>query len=227
MLHVIASRRPDAFKLALERLEARTACQFVLVDEPSELTEEFLAERDPGFVFFPHWSHRIPEAIFSRFTCVIFHMTDLPYGRGGSLLQNLILRGHRETLMSALRCVAEMDAGPVYLKRPLSLEGSAEQIYDRAYALIEDMIATILLENPEPLPQRGDVTTFSRRRPEASSMASLQDLSQVYDHVRMLDADGYPHAFLDVGPFRIYFREAEVGTEEVRASVRIVLREQP
>ncbi|MEB3205587.1 MAG: methionyl-tRNA formyltransferase [Candidatus Sericytochromatia bacterium] len=227
MLHIIASRRPDTFRAAVERLEARTGCRFLLVEEPSSLTVERLEELNPGYIFFPHWSHRIPEAIFSRFTCVIFHMTDLPYGRGGSPLQNLILRGHRDTQMSALRCVAEMDAGPVYIKRPLSLEGSAEQIYNRAYALIEDMIATILIEKPEAVPQSGEVTVFTRRRPEESSMGALQSLSQVYDHVRMLDADGYPHAFLDAGPFRIYFREAEAGTEEVRASVRMVMREQP
>lgn len=227
MLHIIASRRPDTFRAAVERLEARTGCRFLLVEEPTSLSIERLNELNPGFIFFPHWSHRIPETIFSRYTCVIFHMTDLPYGRGGSPLQNLILRGHRDTQMSALRCVAEMDAGPVYIKRPLSLEGSAEQIYSRAYALIEDMIATILIEKPEPMPQSGEVTVFKRRRPEESSMSALQSLSQVYDHVRMLDAEGYPHAFLDVGPFRIYFREAHAGTEELRASVRMVMREQP
>ena len=44
-------------------------------------------------------------------------MTDLPYGRGGSPLQNLIINGHKETMMSALRCVQELDAGPIYLKK--------------------------------------------------------------------------------------------------------------
>ena len=59
-------------------------------------------------------------------------MTDLPFGRGGSPLQNLITRGISKTKISALRCNEEIDAGPIYLKRPLSLHGSAEEIYQLA-----------------------------------------------------------------------------------------------
>jgi hypothetical protein len=56
-------------------------------------------------------------------------MTDVPFGRGGSPLQNLIVRGRRETKLTALRMSREFDAGPVYMKEPLSLEGGAEEIY--------------------------------------------------------------------------------------------------
>ena len=59
-------------------------------------------------------------------------MTDVPYGRGGSPLQNLILAGHTETKLTALRMVNEMDGGPVYVKMPLKLEGAAQEIYIKA-----------------------------------------------------------------------------------------------
>ena len=58
-------------------------------------------------------------------------MTDLPYGRGGSPLQNLIIRGHRDTQLTALKCEENVDEGPVYAKTPLSLSGSAEEILAR------------------------------------------------------------------------------------------------
>ena len=76
------------------------------------------------YVFFLHWSKKIPEDFFDSTECVCFHMTDVPYGRGGSPLQNLIARGHRKTKLTALRMTKEFDAGPVYLKEDLSLEGS-------------------------------------------------------------------------------------------------------
>jgi methionyl-tRNA formyltransferase len=53
----------------------------------------------------------------------------LPYGRGGSPLQNLIDLGHKDTFVSALKMTEELDAGAIYLKKPLSLEGLAEEIY--------------------------------------------------------------------------------------------------
>jgi methionyl-tRNA formyltransferase len=80
------------------------------ISKPAELQLEAVAALDPEWIFVPHWSHWIPEAIWSRWPTVIFHMTDLPYGRGGSPLQNLIQRGHSSTMLSALRCSAELDA---------------------------------------------------------------------------------------------------------------------
>ncbi len=88
-------------------------------------------------------------------------MTDLPFGRGGSPLQNLITRGVKSTKISALRCTDVLDGGPIYLKEELSLQGSAEDIYIRADSIIEKMIAAILLTNPEPLEQTGEVVFFS------------------------------------------------------------------
>ena len=67
-------------------------------------------------------------------------MTDLPFGRGGSPLQNLIERGIYETKLSALRCCKELDGGDIYLKRPLSLWGTAEEIYLRAAELTKEMM---------------------------------------------------------------------------------------
>ena len=91
-----------------------------------------LESSEPDWIFFPHWSWKIPEAVFQTHRCVIFHMTDLPFGRGGSPLQNLILRGHATTKLSAIQCVAELDAGPVYMKVDLDLSGTAEDILGRA-----------------------------------------------------------------------------------------------
>ena len=132
-------------------------------------------------------------------------MTDLPFGRGGSPLQNLIQRGYVETQISALRCVEEMDAGPVYLKRPLSLYGSAEEIFLRASGVIEEMIVAILREDPAPQPQEGESVVFRRRKPEESDLyrAPVQTLTEFFDFIRMLDAEGYPRAFLEVHGHRI------------------------
>src|SRR3989339_963082 len=95
-------------------LHAATGQRFQLISNPVELNVERLTELSPRYVFFPHWSHRIPADVFQNFECVIFHMTDLPFGRGGSPLQNLIARGIYETQISALKCVEEVDAGPIY-----------------------------------------------------------------------------------------------------------------
>jgi methionyl-tRNA formyltransferase len=186
-----------------------------------------LAALDPRYVFFPHWSHRIDSAIFEHFECVIFHMTDLPFGRGGSPLQNLIARGIYETQISALRCVKEMDAGPIYLKRPLSLLGSAEEIYARASRVIENMIVEIIDIQPTPFAQEGEPTVFTRRTPGDGDLAQAQSLGRTFDMIRMLDAEGYPNAFLQVGQLRLEFTRASWRTDHLVADVRITVVQDP
>ena len=195
--------------------------RLVRLRDRRDLASEVLEQIRPDFVFFPHWSWLIPEEIHSQFNCVIFHMTDLPYGRGGSPLQNLIVRGHRATKLTALKCISELDAGPVYLKRLLSLAGTAEEILRRASALMEEMIVEIVESRPIPVPQQGEVVEFKRRRPEDGNMASLEKLEQVFDFIRMLDAEGYPLAFLKTVHLRLEFSEARLGEEFVEAKVRI------
>jgi methionyl-tRNA formyltransferase len=146
-------------------------------------------------------------------------MTDVPYGRGGAPLQNLISRGHRTTKISALRMIEELDAGPVYLKRPLDLSGSAQDIYERAANVVFDLIAEIVATEPAPVAQAGPPTLFRRRRPEQSRLPETADLHALYDHIRMLDADGYPRAFLDVGPLRLEFRRAALNDDSLAAEV--------
>ena len=73
---------------------------------------------------------------------------------------------------SALRCCAGLDAGGIYNKQPLSLHGSAEEIFLRADSVIEQMIEQIVSEEPAAIPQQGDPVIFNRRTPAQSNLAS-------------------------------------------------------
>jgi len=151
-------------------------------------------------------------------------MTDVPYGRGGTPLQNLILRGHEATVLTALRMCDELDAGPVYLKRPLSLAGCAEDIFRRAADLVYDMIGEIIDRQPVPTPQIGEPVIFRRRTPEESELPTNATVKSLYDFIRMLDAPTYPKAFLRSGNFRLEFDHARFdGTSiEARVTVRVM-----
>lgn len=221
---IIAGSRPWCCHLA-ETVQRATGISCSLLQSPDELTCETLASLSPRYIFFPHWSWIIPRSIWERFECVIFHMTDVPFGRGGSPLQNLIIRGYQETKITALRCSEGVDAGPIYLKRPLSLLGNAEEIYIRANAIIQDMIVEILRTQPVPVPQQGEVTTFKRRKPEDSNLDGSTTLNELFDRIRMMDADGYPPAFWDVGNFRLHVTRASRKTDRILADLCITLRD--
>ena len=220
---LLLSSRPWNSALA-DRLSRRLDRPVESINAPYQLTPEAVAAIDPQWIFVPHWSHWIPESIWGPWATVIFHMTDLPYGQGGSPLQNLIQRGHTSTMLTALRCSAGLDAGDVYLKQPLSLHGSAEEIFLRADGLIEQMIERIVREEPTATPQQGEPVLFSRRSPAQSHLASCPegDIAAWYDQIRMLDAEGYPHAFLEAHGMRMEFRRVCQRSDGLHADVRII-----
>jgi len=224
MVYVIASNRIWYENLAT-RLTELTGKKFVQINKRDELTYERLKEIQPRYVFFPHWSYMVPIDIYKDFECVIFHMTDLPFGRGGSPLQNLITRGIYETKISALRCQAELDAGPLYMKRPLCLYGTAEEIYIRASKVIEEMVISIVTNEPASLNQEGEVVSFTRRRPEDGNIMTLAELEQVFDYIRMLDAEGYPKAFLETEHLRFEFHRPALKYGKVISDVIITKKQ--
>lgn len=211
---IVASSREWHRKIFSEEVRDRTG-RWVYVSTTAELEDAILSE-SPRFIFFLHWNWIVSEKIWARIESIVFHMTDVPYGRGGSPLQNLILEGHRTTVVSALRMVAELDAGPVYGKRQLSLAGTAEQIYTRAAECSWRLIDYILQKSPTPLEQSGEVVRFMRRSPAQSVLPQDGDLVSVYDFIRMLDAPGYPLAFIDWGQFRLSLRCGELDGDELR-----------
>lgn len=208
----------------VSEIEARTGCEIVYISSRAEMTTESFSTINPRYIFFPHWSHIIPADIYENFHCVVFHMTDLPFGRGGSPLQNLIARGIYETKLSALQCTGELDAGDIYLKRSLSLWGSAEEIYLRAAELSKEMMIEILTKNVKPVPQRGEIVTFRRRLPKDGNISSLDSLEKIFDYIRMLDADTYPPAFLETEQLHLEFRRVSLRDGFLEADVRIMLR---
>jgi len=189
-------------------------------------TEDFKLEKikliNPEKIFFTHWSHKIENEIYSNYECILFHMTDLPYGRGGSPLQNLIVNGKTETKISAIKVVKEIDAGDIYLKKELSLKGNATEIFQRAVYVINEMISEIIKTNPIPQAQNGEVVLFKRRKPEDGNLLSIKDINIFYDYIRMLDAEGYPNAFIETEHMKIEFNSAELNNNQtITAHVRI------
>ena len=196
---------------------------WVFIKERLDFNIKNIESIRPDKIFIPHWSYIIPDEIFEKYECVVFHMTDLPFGRGGSPLQNLIVLGKEKTKISALRVVKELDAGPIYLKEDLSLQGTAEEILIRANSIIELMIIELIDKDLQPIEQKGDVVHFKRRTPKESNIADLKQIKHIYNHIRMLDAKGYPNAFIENEYFKFEFSKASINASgEIESEIRII-----
>ncbi len=184
-----------------------------------EVTLSIIDKINPDLIFFPHWSFRVPEEVIQKYSCICFHSTPLPYGRGGSPIQNMISRGHLKTEVCALLMVEAFDAGPIFLRNEISLEGKLSDILNRVYNTIANQISLLLEENIEPIEQVGEPTLFKRLTGKDNLIPETSDLSKVFDKIRMLDSDLYPSSYINYNSLTLEFSDANFFDDRVEAKV--------
>ncbi len=203
--------------------------EVLVITDKRELNEKNITGINPEWIFLPHWSWIIPPELYEKYTCVVFHITDLPFGRGGSPLQNLIQRKIYHTKISAIQAEEGIDTGKIYLKKDFYIGiGSAEEIFIAASQIIFfDMIPYILENKPIPQTQEGEVIVFKRRKPKESNLqkAEIKNLDDFYDFVRMLDAEGYPKAFFKINNLKIEFSEVHKKSNKLVGRFEVVYEE--
>lgn len=184
----------------------------------SRVLESALDRIKPDWVFIFHWSHIIPERLYSKYKMVAFHTGNLPADRGGSPLQNQILAGTKFTKVNAIVVQDPVDSGAVYSSRSISLQGTLNDIWDVVTEASIGLIKNIIKDNPEPVEQKGEFKTFRRKK---DNILKLDSVESIYDQIRMLDGDEYPSTHLLIDGFRIDFSRAKIEGESVIADVKI------
>ena len=184
----------------------------------ADLSIKALVDFNPDYVFFAHWNWTVKNEIHENFNCVVFHTAPLPYGRGGSPIQNLILEGFKETPVCAIKMITELDSGPIYASSNISLTGTLKDIFSRLNVAVNDLIIEITDYKPSAIPQRGEPHIFKRLTIKDNEIPIGLKLEKIYDRIRMLDHKDYPNAFITYDNIKIEFSSAKL----VRDSIEVV-----
>ena len=183
--------------------------KFFIIKTKNELNYKFLKKNKIKYIFFPHWSYKIPNIICENFECIIFHTGNLPKHRGGSPIQNLIMRGFKYSYVNALKAEKKLDAGPIYIKKKISLAGSLDEIFFRISKKILIIINYIVQKNPKPKKQIGRITYFKRLDRNNSVIdTKISSIEKLYDKIRMLDGKNYHNANFNINNFNLSFNKA-------------------
>ena len=129
MVYVFCAYRDWALDLYKEL--KKTYKKMIIIDNPKTLTFSYINKINPEYIFFPDWSWMIPSEIVNNFQCVCFHESNLPKFRGGSPIQNQIVRGIKKTKSTALLMNDKLDAGDIILQKELLLSGKVNEIFER------------------------------------------------------------------------------------------------
>lgn len=212
---IIAGRR-DVFasNLIYRELKWRMPEEIEFAGNQEELMDLLTKHRKKSIshIFFTFWSWKIPEKIIKNYNCISFHASDLPNSAGGSPIQNQIMLGITETMLTAFKTTAEMDKGDILLKKKLSLEGDLRKIFDRITYKAVDMIVEIVRHPPKPKKQVGIGSYHTRRTPEQSEIKLDMTAKEAYNLVRCLNMRPYPYAFLRFNDGTILnILQAEIG----------------
>jgi len=207
---------------------------FVISDQIKEKNEILLLKNNldlnlqnvdnfnPEIIFFPHWNWIVSEDIHKKYNCVLFHTAPLPYGRGGSPIQNLILLGYKKSPVYALKMMDEVDCGPIYSGKYISLEGKLSKIFKELNLVVNDLIKELIDDLPNPTKQEGTNFTFKRLSKKDNNIPKDISLDQFFDRIRMLDDPSYPNAYIKYGNFIIEFEDVNFLEEEINCKVKII-----
>ena len=191
-----------------------------LLSSPKKLTINYLKRKKPEIIFFPDWSWIIPNEIISNYKCICFHESNLPKFRGGSPIQNQIIRGITKTKTTAFIMNEKIDAGDIILQKDLSLEGSIQEIFSRMSENDYSLILKIMNGKYKRRKQSGKPTTYSRRKPKESELKSLNhSVNYLYNFIRMLE-DPYPNAFIRIGKQKLIFKKAIYNNKKLLVEVK-------
>lgn len=86
------------------------------------------------------------------------------------------------------------------------------------------MIIQIVKEKPHLHKQQGEPVVFQRRKPSEGDIGKSESLAEVFDYIRMLDADTYPPAFLDINNLHIEFTRASLKDGHILADAKIFVK---
>ena len=139
MINYVVASSKDWFK-QLPKSEEYNNLMLIEISTRQDLNLELLEKINPRYIFFPHWSWRVDSKIYERYECVAFHTAPLPFGRGGSPIQNLILSGIEKAPVCAFKMIETLDAGPIYETIEVSLDGTITEILLKVSICIEKII---------------------------------------------------------------------------------------
>lgn len=180
---------------------------------------------NPDWIFFFHWSELVHKDIHEKYKCVVVHTSNLPDGRGGSPLQNQILDNIISSRVNLIEMSNSLDSGAIYISHPITLQGNLTDIWFMIANIAKKLILKCITNSLTPVPQNGNTSIYKRRNDNKLIFDNTKDILYIYDQIRMLDADGYPNVYIQLGDYILEFSRAKLESKSVIADVRITKKE--
>jgi methionyl-tRNA formyltransferase len=156
--------------------------------------------REGDLLFVLACTRKIPENILKRNVHnLVIHESSLPEGKGWSPMAWQILEGKKRIPIVMFEAVQEIDAGNVYYKDYIDLDGTELlndlrlKQWDKTKELIDRFIND--WPNVDAVPQEGESTYYRRRTRADDEINSEETLATLFNKLRIVDNEKYPAWF--------------------------------
>ncbi len=154
-------------------------------------------------LFLLGFTHLVPTLLLARNRHnIVLHESGLPKGKGWSPLSWQILEGKNRIMVTLFEAVEKVDAGPVYLRGIITLQGHEllDEIRGETTRTMRQMILYFIkhfdvLIN-KGTPQRGRSTYYLRRTPDDCQLNINKPLRDQFNLLRIADVNRYPAFFV-------------------------------
>lgn len=180
-------------------LKFKTNNKIYIFSKKNDLKVSVIKKIKPDLILFYGWSWKIQNSIIENYKCMMLHPSDLPKFRGGSPIQNQIIRGINSTKLTLFRMNNIVDGGNIIYKKKLSLKGNIEDIFNRLEKIGLELTIKFLKGNYKEIKQNHSKATYYKRLINNSEI-TMKDLrsessSYIFNKIRML-TDPYPNAYI-------------------------------
>ena len=183
-----------------ENLKKKTNYKFKIISSKKKLSLKKINKFNPNFVLFYGWSDKIPNSIIQNFFCIMLHPSALPKFRGGSPIQNQIIRNIKNSKVTLFKMNEKIDSGPIILSKKFSLIGHLDEIFERIINIGTKLTLKVFKNQYVLTDQNNNLATYFKRRKPSESEITLKEIknkTSVYlkNKIRMLE-DPYPNAYI-------------------------------
>jgi methionyl-tRNA formyltransferase len=147
----------------------------------------------------------IPEAVIDVFPhgIINLHPSLLPKYRGPSPIETTIANGDRETGLTLMSLVKDMDAGPIYLQEKVRLHGAEtrpelyKRFAQRGAELITKNLPKIVNNQMKPIPQNDTEATYCQMLTTKDGLLDPETMTATEGERRVRAYLGWPRTRLD------------------------------
>lgn len=161
----------------------------VIQNKPSHELKNELAMLTPALGVLVAYGQIVSQEIIDLFPCGIIniHPSLLPKHRGPTPIESIILNGERHTGISVMKLVADMDSGPIYGQRTISVPAKitkqelANKLLSLGSEALINLLPSILHNNIVPTPQLNREATYDNKVSKKDGQVNWHRPAQVLE----------------------------------------------